>query len=74
MRLAPPGVAKPAVLLEPDWVYATLARADAVTVPAADLGRVAELLLAETRAFATDEAFYLRSPDVTLSSGPKRVS
>ena len=74
VRLAAPGVAKPAVLLEADWAYADLARADAVTVPAADLGRVAELLLANDRAFATDAAFYLRSPDVTLSAGPKRVS
>ena len=47
-------------------------RLDAVSVSAADLARVA---LAEQAAgiVRTFEPLYLRSPDVTLSAGPKRV-
>jgi tRNA threonylcarbamoyl adenosine modification protein YeaZ len=44
------------------------------TVSAAALGLVAELLYANGRPFAADEPLYLRSPDVTLSAGPKRVT
>jgi tRNA threonylcarbamoyl adenosine modification protein YeaZ len=44
------------------------------TVSAASLGLVAELLYANGRPFAPDEPIYLRSPDVTLSAGPKRVT
>jgi hypothetical protein len=44
------------------------------TVSAASLGLVAELLYANGRPFAADEPIYLRSPDVTLSAGPKRVT
>ncbi|MBC7441840.1 MAG: tRNA (adenosine(37)-N6)-threonylcarbamoyltransferase complex dimerization subunit type 1 TsaB [Ramlibacter sp.] len=74
VRIAGPGVAKPAVLLEGDWDHAGVPRHDAATVSAADLGLVAELMWAHKRPFADDEALYLRSPDVTLSNGPKRVS
>jgi hypothetical protein len=35
---------------------------------------VAELTHAHQRPFAANEPLYLRSPDVTLSAGPKRVS
>jgi tRNA threonylcarbamoyl adenosine modification protein YeaZ len=49
-------------------------RVDAATVPAASVGLLAETLFAHGRAFAADEALYLRSPDVTMSAGPKRVS
>lgn len=49
-------------------------RLDADEVSAGALGMVAELLFLHRRPFASDEALYLRSPDVTLSSGPKRVS
>ncbi|TFC04552.1 tRNA (adenosine(37)-N6)-threonylcarbamoyltransferase complex dimerization subunit type 1 TsaB [Cryobacterium mannosilyticum] len=74
IRIDPPGVAKPAVLQEPDWAHAGLPRFDAATVSAGELGLVAELSWAHQRAFAADEALYLRSPDVTMSTGPKRVS
>jgi len=47
---------------------------EARTVSAAALGMLAETLYANGRPFAADEALYLRSPDVTLSAGPKRVS
>jgi len=69
-----PGVAKPAVLLGDDWAHALLPRFDAATVSAGDLGRVAALLLANRHPFAADDALYLRSPDITMSAGPKRVS
>lgn len=68
-----PDVAKPAVLLDDDWAH-PLPRFDAATVSAGELGRVAALMLANRHPFAVDEALYLRSPDVTMSAGPKRVS
>ncbi len=74
IRIDPPGVAKPAVLAEPDWLHADLPRVDAATISAGELGLVAELSLANRRPFAADEALYLRSPDVTMPTGPKRVS
>ena len=44
------------------------------TVSAASLGLLAEALYANGRPFAADEPLYLRSPDVTLAAGPKRVT
>lgn len=49
-------------------------RLDATLVPGGALGRVAALLLATGGGFAGDEPLYLRSPDVTLSAGSKRVT
>ncbi|MFE1645828.1 tRNA (adenosine(37)-N6)-threonylcarbamoyltransferase complex dimerization subunit type 1 TsaB [Microbacterium sp. P01] len=49
-------------------------RHDATAVPAAMVGIVASRALAADRAVGPDEALYLRSPDVTLSAGPKRVT
>jgi tRNA threonylcarbamoyl adenosine modification protein YeaZ len=49
-------------------------RVDAPTVSAASLGLVAELLYLHGRPFAGSGALYLRSPDATVSAGPKRVS
>lgn len=43
-------------------------------VSAGALGMVAELQHALGIPFVADEPLYLRSPDVTLSAGPKRVS
>ena len=43
-------------------------------VSAGALGMLAELALAHGGRFAADEPLYLRSPDVTLSAGPKRVT
>jgi tRNA threonylcarbamoyl adenosine modification protein YeaZ len=44
------------------------------TVSAASLGLLAESLYANGRRFAAHTPLYLRSPDVTLSAGPKRVT
>lgn len=64
-----PGLAKPAELPHPHRP-----RLVAESVSAGALGRVAARLLAAGRDFAADEPLYLRSPDVTLSAGPKRVT
>lgn len=45
----------------------------ATEVPATWLGVLAQRMLAAGRSFLPFEALYLRSPDVTLSNGPKRV-
>ena len=74
VRVDGPRLAKPAELLEADFVHAGMPRFDAAEIFAGDLGMVAELTFAHGRAFAADEPLYLRSPDVTLSAGPKRVS
>ncbi len=59
----------------PDQVpHPSLLRYDATSVSAGALGMLAELLFVHRRPFALDEPLYLRSPDVTLSNGPKRVS
>jgi tRNA threonylcarbamoyl adenosine modification protein YeaZ len=69
VRLEGPGLSKP-----DDIPHADLAREDAVEVSAGMLGMIAELRFAAGLPFDRDEPLYLRSPDVTLSSGPKRVS
>ncbi|WP_349898727.1 tRNA (adenosine(37)-N6)-threonylcarbamoyltransferase complex dimerization subunit type 1 TsaB [Parafrigoribacterium soli] len=43
-------------------------------VSAASLGLLAEAMYLHGRPFAGKDALYLRSPDVTLSAGPKRVT
>lgn len=48
-------------------------RVDASEVSAGWLGRLAHRMLSSGHAFPEAEALYLRSPDVTLSNGPKRV-
>ncbi|NQX29576.1 tRNA (adenosine(37)-N6)-threonylcarbamoyltransferase complex dimerization subunit type 1 TsaB [Microbacteriaceae bacterium VKM Ac-2854] len=68
-RVDGPGLAKPAELPHPER-----ARLVAESVSAAHLGRVAARAIAAGRAAAADEPLYLRSPDVTLSAGPKRVT
>ncbi|MFC6356906.1 tRNA (adenosine(37)-N6)-threonylcarbamoyltransferase complex dimerization subunit type 1 TsaB [Luethyella okanaganae] len=69
VRFDGPGLGKPEAL-----PHARLTRFDAHTVSAGALGLVAELSLANGRSFVADEPLYLRSPDVTLPSGPKRVT
>jgi tRNA threonylcarbamoyl adenosine modification protein YeaZ len=64
-----PGLAKPDALPHPG-----LEVVDASLVDAASLGILAELLYLHRRPFAPDAPLYLRSPDVTLSAGPKRVT
>ncbi len=61
---------------ELDAVLAELGaqRSDAAAVPASMIALAAARAVAAGRSIATDDALYLRSPDVTLSSGPKRVT
>lgn len=70
VRFDGPGLAKPDDLP----VFDGLVQLDAATVSAASLGLLAEAMYVHKRSFAGSEALYLRSPDVTLSAGPKRVS
>lgn len=74
IRDAGPALCKPAELADAVPGFAGYLRLDAVTVSAASVGLLAESLFLHKRAFAGDEALYLRSPDVTMSAGPKRVS
>jgi tRNA threonylcarbamoyl adenosine modification protein YeaZ len=67
-RTAGPGLAKP------DDVPTADHRVDATAVRAASLAQVARRMDALDLPFAADEALYLRSPDVTVSAGPKRVT
>lgn len=73
-RTAGPSLAK--VLELDDLVagYPDHVHIEARTVSAASLGLLAEALYANGRPFVDDQPLYLRSPDVTLSSGPKRVT
>jgi tRNA threonylcarbamoyl adenosine modification protein YeaZ len=54
--------------------YDALDRVDAATIDAASLGLLADRMLTLGRLFAKDQPLYLRAPDVTPSSGPKRVT
>ncbi|MDP3208903.1 MAG: tRNA (adenosine(37)-N6)-threonylcarbamoyltransferase complex dimerization subunit type 1 TsaB [Rhodoglobus sp.] len=74
VRTSGPGLAKAADLEQAVEGFGGYLLLDGGQVSAGALGLVAELLYAAGRPFATDEALYLRSPDVTLSSGPKRVT
>ena len=70
VRVEGPALFKPDDVLTPEGYR----RLDAATVSAAALGLVAEKMYEHRRPFAADEPLYLRSPDVTPSDGPKRVS
>jgi tRNA threonylcarbamoyl adenosine modification protein YeaZ len=74
IRADGPGLTAPDGLAAVVPGFETYRRVDADVVSAASLGLVAELLYLHKRPFASNEALYLRSPDVTLSAGPKRVS
>jgi tRNA threonylcarbamoyl adenosine modification protein YeaZ len=74
LRAAGPGLTPPDGLASAVPNFLEYERVDAAVVSAASLGLVAELLYLHHRPFAGNEALYLRSPDVTLSAGPKRVS
>ncbi|EAR23655.1 hypothetical protein A20C1_07198 [marine actinobacterium PHSC20C1] len=56
----------------PDFERYTLRETAAVRAPR--LAALAHLMVANGREFAGQEALYLRSPDVTPSAGPKRVT
>ncbi|CAN5295150.1 tRNA (adenosine(37)-N6)-threonylcarbamoyltransferase complex dimerization subunit type 1 TsaB [soil metagenome] len=68
-RLDGPGLAKPDALPHP-----SAPRLDATHVSAGALGLVALALLGTGGDFSTGQALYLRSPDVTVSTGAKRVT
>ena len=74
IRVDGPGLVRPEALDAAVGNASAYLRLDAAVVSAASIGLVAELLYAHGRPFASGEALYLRSPDVTLSHGPKRVS
>jgi tRNA threonylcarbamoyl adenosine modification protein YeaZ len=74
VRVTGPGLGAPDSLAETVPDFGSYRRVDAAEVSAAAIGMVAELLYLHKRPFAGGEALYLRSPDVTLSAGPKRVS
>ncbi|MHB1172301.1 MAG: tRNA (adenosine(37)-N6)-threonylcarbamoyltransferase complex dimerization subunit type 1 TsaB [Lacisediminihabitans sp.] len=73
-RTLGPGLLRPDELAAQVSGYEGYLRLDAAAVSAAELGLLAEGLFLHKRAFAAKEALYLRSPDVTLSAGPKRVT
>ena len=66
-------VAGPELAKPDDVAPFTGLRVDATEVSAAWLGRLAHRMLTAGHAFPEADALYLRSPDVTLSNGPKRV-
>jgi tRNA threonylcarbamoyl adenosine modification protein YeaZ len=74
IREVGPALAPPAWLAEVVPGFDGHARMDVAIVSAGALGMVAELLYLHNRPFAGEGALYLRSPDVTVSAGPKRVS
>jgi tRNA threonylcarbamoyl adenosine modification protein YeaZ len=74
VRDAGPGLARPEELAAEVPDFTGYQRLDASLVSAASLGLLAESLYLHGRGFAGKDALYLRSPDVTLSAGPKRVT
>lgn len=78
VRRGGPGLAKPdevsTTVLDGLGFAGDVERLDAAEISAGALGMVAELSFAAGRPFAADEPLYLRSPDVMLSTGPKRVT
>jgi tRNA A37 threonylcarbamoyladenosine modification protein TsaB len=74
IRDAGPELSPPDQLAQVVPGFGEHSRLDAISVSAGSLGMVAELLFANKREFASSSALYLRSPDVTMSTGPKRVS
>ena len=72
--LSGPGLSRPDDLDSAVEGYADYQRLDATEVSAASIGLLAEGLYLHGRPFAAAEPLYLRSPDVTVSTGQKRVS
>jgi tRNA threonylcarbamoyl adenosine modification protein YeaZ len=68
-RIDGPGLSKPDALPHTD-----ARRVDAAEIPAPQLALAAAALRARELPLASDEALYLRSPDVTMPSGIKRVT
>src|SRR3954468_9779850 len=74
VRVAGPHLAVPAELESAVEGYGNYRRVDAATIPAGALGMLGERLFAAGREFGPSEPLYLRPPDGTVPSGPKRVS
>jgi tRNA threonylcarbamoyl adenosine modification protein YeaZ len=74
IRTGGPGLARPDDVPHVHAPGTQSARFDAASVPAGQLGLLAEWLYEHGRPFAEDRALYLRSPDVTPSAAPKRVT
>lgn len=74
VRVAGPSLAAPDALEADIDDYADYLRLDAATIPAGLLGMLGERLFAAGRGFGPSEPLYLRPPDITPSTGPKRVS
>lgn len=73
-RVGEPGLARPEELPIAVSGYTGYTRVDADAVSAGAAGMLAERIRAHHRPFASPEPLYLRSPDVTVPAGPKRVS
>lgn len=69
VRVDGPGLAKPDSL-----PHTSARRVDAAEIPAAQLALAAAALVEAGKPLASDDALYLRSPDVTMPSGIKRVT
>ncbi|MBH0082592.1 tRNA (adenosine(37)-N6)-threonylcarbamoyltransferase complex dimerization subunit type 1 TsaB [Salinibacterium sp. SWN167] len=74
VRVAGPALAPAAELAASVPSFEHFQLRDSQPVHASNLARLAFLLREHHRPFAGEEALYLRSPDVTLSAGPKRVT
>lgn len=74
VRAAGPGLARPEQIAEGVTAIQGYQRVDADWVSAASIGALAEELVKQGRELASSEPLYLRSPDVTLATAPKRVS
>lgn len=69
-----PGLDRPDALPDAVTGYGSYERVDVDWVSAASVGLLAESLYLHGRAFAGPEPLYLRSPDVTVPTAPKRVT
>ena len=73
VRVAGPGLAKPADLDDALGASSAWEQVTAATIPAWRLGALAADRLASATPFADDTPLYLRDPDVTMPGAPKRV-
>lgn len=74
VRAAQPMLCRPEDLATTVPGFEMFTRIDSQQVSAAAIGLLAQGLLAQEREFAGPEPLYLRAPDATISTGPKRVS
>src|SRR5690606_15128054 len=74
VRVGEPGLVRPDDLADAVPGFDAFTRVDAQVVSAGALGMLAETVFFAGWPFAGPEPLYLRSPDVTVSAGPKRVT